>query len=207
LARLLLVRHGITEWNILHKIQGKSDIDLNEKGYRQVERIGERLAGEKIDAVFSSDLKRALSTADAAIYGRKFEIRKSTDLREMNYGNAEGMTYGELKEAYPEIAASLFNFQTDISFPGGETFTEFASRAEAFLKSLKDYSEDQTILVVTHGGIIKSMVCSLLGIGQIHWPKIRIDNASLSIVSTYGERVILSLLNDVSHLGDLKETN
>ena len=63
MARLLLVRHGITEWNIVHRIQGHTDNDLNEKGTRQVERVGERLAGEKIDAVFASDLKRTLSTA------------------------------------------------------------------------------------------------------------------------------------------------
>jgi len=205
LARLLLVRHGITEWNIVHRIQGHTDNDLNEKGTRQVERVGERLAGEKIDAVFASDLKRTLSTAQAAVGSRNIEIRTSADLREMNYGLAEGMTYGELKAAYPEIAASLFNFHTGIIFPEGETFLGFVDRAESFLKSLTGYPEDSTILVVTHGGVIKTMVCSLLRIGQVHWPKIRIDNASLTIVSTYGERVILSLLNDTSHLGDLKE--
>ncbi len=207
MAKLLLVRHGITDWNILHKIQGHSDIDLNEKGYRQVERIGQRLADEKIDAAFSSDLTRAMATARAIVNNHSVPIQENLNLREMNYGLAEGMTYNELKEAYPDIAASIFNFTTDIAFPEGETFPDFVGRAEAFLASLADYGEDRTVLVVSHGGILKAMICSLLGIGQEHWTQIRIDNASLSIISTYGKQVILSLLNDTSHLGELKETN
>lgn len=204
MAKLLLVRHGITDWNILHKIQGHSDIDLNKKGYQQVEKIGQRLAEEKIDAAYSSDLTRAMATAQAIVNNHAIEIKENASLREMNYGLAEGMTYIELKKAYPDIADSVFNFNTEISFPEGESFPDFVARAEAFLDSLSDYKESQTVLVVTHGGIIKSMICSLLGIGQEHWPKIRIDNASLSIISTYGKQVILSLLNDTSHLGNLK---
>ncbi len=207
MAKLLLVRHGITDWNILHKIQGHSDISLNEKGCQQVERIGQRLAGEKIDAAFSSDLTRAMATARAIVNNHSVEIQKNTNLREMNYGLAEGMTYNELKAAYPNIAASIFNFTTEISFPEGETFPDFVTRAETFLDSLSTYKEDQTVLVVSHGGILKAMICSLLGIGQEHWTQIRIDNASLSIISTYGKQVILSLLNDTSHLGDLKEAD
>lgn len=204
MARLLLVRHGVTEYNTLHKIQGHTDIELSEKGFLQVEKVGERLAGEKIDTVFSSDLARAVSTANAAISGHDLIIKETPEIREMNYGLAEGMTYTELKESYPEIANSIFNFHVGISFPEGETFEDFAGRSASFLDSLSEYKEDQTILIVSHGGVIKSMVCHLLGIEQTNWPKIRIDNASLSIVDTYEKRVILSLLNDTSHLGDLK---
>ena len=74
MARLLLARHGVTEYNTLHKIQGHSDIDLSEQGRLQVEKLGERLAGEKIDAVYSSDLKRAVDTARAAISSHDLEI-------------------------------------------------------------------------------------------------------------------------------------
>ncbi|MBN2241006.1 MAG: histidine phosphatase family protein [Dehalococcoidales bacterium] len=204
MARLLLVRHGETEYNVLHKIQGHTDIDLNEKGIRQVEKVGERLAGEKIDIVYSSDLTRAVDTARAAINSHDLEIRKTPEIREMDYGLAEGMTYTELKESYPSIATSIFDFDLSISFPEGETFMDFVNRGTEFLDDLLSRSEDQTVLIVSHGGMIKAMICHLLGIEQTHWTQIRIDNASLSIADTYGDRVILSLMNDTSYLGDYK---
>jgi len=200
LARLLLVRHGETEYNSTYRIMGASDIDLSEKGFLQAEKLGERLAGEKIDAVYSSDLCRAVSTTQAAVNSRNLKINVSSALREMNYGMAEGMTYDELKKAYPGIAEYVRNFNTNLKFPGGESFLEFVSRSTGFMDAISEYKEDQTVLIVTHGGVIKVLVCHLLGIDQVHWQQIRIDNASLSIISTYENRVILSLLNDTSHL-------
>lgn len=205
MARLLLVRHGITEYNSSHKFAGYSDVELSVEGYRQAEKLGERLAGEKIDAVFSSDLKRAIATARAATAAHNLEIIRRPELREMNYGIAEGMTFRELSEQHPEIAESIIHFNTGICFPEGETFMGFVSRSCEFLKMLSDYTEDQTVLIVSHGGVLKVLVCDLLGIDHTHWPQIRFDNASLSIMDTYRERVILSLLNDTSHLRDLNK--
>jgi broad specificity phosphatase PhoE len=201
-ARLLLVRHGVTDYNTNHRFAGFSDVDLSEQGYRQVELLGERLAGEKIDAVYSSDLKRAVATARAAVNSHDIEITRRPELREMNYGVAEGMTFDELQQAHPDIAESIIHFNTGICFPEGETFEGFISRSCSFLEELKNHGRDETVLIVSHGGVLKVLVCDLLGIDHSHWPQIRFDNASLSIVDTYGERVILSLLNDTSHLGE-----
>lgn len=68
---------------------------------------------------------------------------------------------------------------------------------------VQEHGRDETVLIVSHGGVLKVLVCDLLGIDHIHWPQIRFDNASLSIIDTYGERVILSLLNDTSHLRNI----
>jgi broad specificity phosphatase PhoE len=199
-ARLLLVRHGVTDHNTNHRFAGYTDIELSDTGREQAGKLGERLAGEKIDAVFSSDLKRALATAQAVVNGHDVEIKQYPELREMNYGAAEGMTFNELKKAYPDLAESIIHFNTGICFPEGETFMGFVSRSCGFLDMLKGYGEDKTVLVVSHGGVLKVLVCDLLGIDHTHWPQIRVDNASLTIIDTYRERVILSLLNDTSHL-------
>jgi len=174
---------------------------MSAAGYRQVERLHDRLANEKIDAVYSSDLKRALVTAELISSGREVDIVTCPELREINYGDAEGLTFEEISRLYPELAESITNFSLQLEFPGGESFEEFVARTSAFVDRLNRHTQEQTILIVSHSGPLKVLLCHLLGIDQSHWRKFRIDNASLSIVETYPQRVIISLLNDTSHLG------
>jgi alpha-ribazole phosphatase len=200
LSRLLLVRHGITDHNSNRQFAGATDVELSDDGYRQVERLRERLAGEQIDAIYCSDLKRTLATAEVITSGHDVGIISCPELREMDYGVAEGLTFKEIGSRYPELWESIANFSPELSFPGGECFDDFVARAVKFMDRLKGYGEEETVLIVSHGGMLKLLVCDLLGIDYSHWPQIRFDNASLSIVETYSRRVILSLLNDTSHL-------
>jgi len=200
MSRLLLVRHGITEFNSTQRFAGYSDVELSTAGYRQVERLRDRLANEKIDAIYSSDLRRALVTAEAVSSGHNVEIVTCSELREINYGELEGLTFEEISRRYPEVAELVTNFSHRLRFPGGESFEELVERASKFLDKLKRHTPSQTILVVSHSGPLRVLVCHLLGIDLSHWRQIRLDNASLSIVETYPQRAILSLLNDVSHL-------
>jgi len=201
LSRLLLVRHGITEFNSTRRFAGYSDVELSPAGYKQVEKLRDRLVNEKIDAIYSSDLKRALATAEVLSSGHKENIVTCSELREINYGNVEGLTFEEIGRLYPEVAELVANFSPRLKFPGGESFEEFIERTSKFLDRLKQHTPEQTILIVSHGGPLKVLVCYLLGIDLGHWWQIRLDNASLSIMETYSQGAILSLLNDTSHLG------
>ncbi len=205
MSRLLLVRHGTTEFNSTRRFDGYSDIEMNATGYRQVERLRDRLASEKIDAVYSSDLKRALVTAEVISSDHKVDIITCPELREINYGNIEGLTFGEISRLYPEVAESITNFSPKLKFPGGESFEEFIGRTSKFLNNLEKHAPSQTILIVSHSGPLRTLVCHLLGIDQGHWWQIRIDNASLSIAETYPRGAIIRLLNDISHLKELGE--
>ncbi len=201
MSRLLLVRHGITESNSARKFVGYSDVELSTAGYRQVERLRERLVDDKIDAVYSSDLSRALVTAEVISSEHKVDIVTCPELREVNYGNVEGLTFEEISRLYPEVAESLTNFSLRLKFPGGEDFEAFIERASKFLDKLKRHTPSQTILIVSHSGPLRVLVCRLLGIDVGHWRQIRLDNASLSIVETYSRGAVVSLLNDTAHLG------
>ena len=201
MSRLLLVRHGITEFNSSRRFMGYSDIELSATGYRQVERLRDRLVDDKIDAVYSSDLRRALVTAEVISSEHKMDIVTCPELREVNYGNVEGLTFEEIRRLYPEVAESVANFSLRLEFPGGEGFLEFIERTSKFLDRLNSHTPSETVLIVSHSGPLRVLVCHLLGIDQSHWRQIRLDNASLSIVETYPQRVILSLLNGVSHVG------
>ncbi len=200
MARLLLVRHGITEFNSTRRFAGSSDVELSAEGQRQVERLRDRLANEKIDAVYCSDLKRALVTAEVISSGRKVEIVTCSELREINYGDAEGLTFDEISQRYPELAQAIRNFSLELEFPGGESFEGFIRRTITFLDRLEKHEPSATILVVSHSGALRVLLCDLLGIDQNHWRQIGCGNASLSIVNTYPRGAIINLLNDTSHL-------
>lgn len=200
MSRLLLVRHGITEYNTTRRFGGQSDIELSADGHKQVERLRDRLADEKIDAVYSSDLKRALTTAEVITSGHDLEIITCPELREMHYGECEGLTFDEITRLYPELWEQIIKFDFRLDFPGGETLNGFIERTITFLDRLNEHSQEQTILIVSHSGPLRVLICHLLGIDLSHWSQIGCDNASLSIVNTYERRVVLSLLNDTSYL-------
>ena len=200
MVRLLLVRHGMTELNSARKFAGYSDAELSETGYKQVERLHDRLADEEIDAVYSSDLKRALATARVVSDGHKVDITTCPELREVNYGDAEELTFDEIGHHYPEVAELLTNFSLKLKFPGGESFLEFIERTSKFLDKLQQYEPSQTILITSHGGPLRVLVCRLLGIDLGHWNQFHFSNASLSIIETQPHRTIMRLLNDTSHL-------
>ncbi len=203
MARLLLVRHGISEYNSARRFAGYSDVEMSAAGYEQAERLRDRLAGEKIDAVYSSDLRRALVTAEILCSGRNVDIVPCSELREVNYGDVEGLTFPEISRLYPEVAELITNFSLQLWFPGGESFTEFIERTSKFLDRLEKHAPEKTILIVSHSGPLRVLLCRLLGIDLVHWRQIRLDNASLSIVETYPQRVIISLLNDTDYLSEV----
>ena len=200
MARLLLVRHGVTDHNNAHKFLGHTDVELSAEGFTQVEKLRERLAKEKFDAIYCSDLKRAVSSAQVISTGHEGEIIRCPELREINYGETECLTFGEIRKQYPELAEAINKFSPEMSFPGGETMAGFIARTLKFLDRLNQHAPEQKILIVAHGGPMRTLLCQLLGVGQSYWRTFRLDNASLSIVDTYPQRAILSLLNDTSHL-------
>ena len=198
--RLLLVRHGDTEFNSSHKFMGHSDIDLSPEGQQQIERLRDYLVDDKIEAVYASDLLRTMTTAHILADGRRLSITPCPELREMNYGLCEGLTFGEINQSYPEVAKQCANFTPSLEFPEGETFQDFAKRNISFLDRLKAHKPSDTLLIVSHNGPLKTLVCHFLGIDMEHWWQIRIDTASLSIIDVSPRGAMLSRLNDTSYL-------
>lgn len=198
--RLLLVRHGDTEFNSSRKFMGCSDIDLSPEGRNQIERLRDYLAGDKIDAIYASDLSRTITTANILNNNRGLVVIPCPELREMDYGVCEGLTFNEINESYPEVAKKCAYFDVSLEFPEGETFEDFAKRTIAFLDRLKTHKTSDTILVVSHNGPLKNLICHFLGIGLEHWWQIRVDTASLSIIDVTQRGTMLSRLNDISYL-------
>lgn len=200
MAKLLLVRHGQTAGNSLDRYWGRTDVELSEAGLRHAEQLRERLRGYKINAVYASRLKRATITARIISEPHHLSPTPCPDLDEIDFGDFEGLTFDEIGQRHPKLAAQLARWTIRPRFPGGESATEFEARVAAFLPRLATHAESETVLVVAHAGTLRMLICDLLKVGLTHWRKFRLDLGSLSIVDTHGPVAVLSLLNDVSHL-------
>ena len=203
MLHLILVRHGETEWNAQRRYQGQSDVPLSKLGRRQAERIAARLAGEKIDFIYASDLKRAWETATPISKEVDLEILSEPRLRELKFGILEGLTFDEAEAQYPEmIAAWMDDFNNTPK--GAETIDLFNARIVSFLDDLKREHDEQVVLLVGHGGSLSEILRVVLGLSPERRWYIEMENASLSEVLIADDYVALKRLNDTCHLADLE---
>jgi len=202
MSRLLLGRHGETELNSAERYWGQSDVKLSPLGVRQAERLRERLATERIDAIYCSDLQRAWVTARTIASRHQLDVTICAELREINFGKLEGLNFEESSQLFPEFAAKWkAQRSTNIEFPGGESLDQLHSRVSNFVSRLKKHKAEETVLVVAHAGVLRSLICQLMAIELRYIYQIRLDLASLSILEAHPTGAILTLLNDTSHLG------
>ena len=199
MSRLLLVRHGNTRLNSAERFWGQTDVELGDEGIRQAEQLRDRLAGEKIDAVYTSNLRRAVKTAEITASKHKVDITTCAELREIDFGKVEGLTFAEISQLYPDLARSLADWKLQSRFPDGESREEFSIRVRQFLPRLEKHAPEETVLIVAHSGTLRILICYLMGLEIWHWRQFRISLGSLSIIDSYPQGAILSLLNDVSH--------
>jgi len=198
--RLLAVRHGITDWNALGRIQGHAQSQLTEIGRQQAEAIADRLAAEPISAIYSSDLQRAMDTARAIAARHGLPVHADARLREANYGQWEGRTMDELRRLYPETVAQWMTEPVAVAPTGGESLEEVAARVSEVMEELRACPADGQIVVVGHGGSIRALLCVALHIPQGYSRRVRVDTASLSIVDLQPARSVVMAVNDRHHL-------
>lgn len=200
-CRIYLVRHGVTEWNALMKFQGHTDVPLSPEGREQAQLLARRLAGEDIQGFYASDLKRAQETAKIIAAPHGLNIEKVPDLRELNFGAWEGMTSKEIKESFASEVKLWWDNPLSTRVPGGETLEEMVKRNVTALKRIVEANSDKKVVVVSHGGSIRSIVASVLGMDLNKYWRLRLDNACLNIIDfPEWEKGILMLFNDCSHL-------
>lgn len=204
MARLLLVRHGETSQNSSLRYWGRSDVPLGDDGERQAERLRERLKGERLDFAYSSPLKRAAVTAVHILSDRHMDLTLHSDLREIDFGEMEGLTFDEVNQRYPDVARMWMERSAALAYPGGESIANLEKRVSNFKGYLGKHITDETVLIVAHSGVLRTLVCQLLNLGlECHW-QFRLDLASLTIIETYPQYAILTLLNDCSHLAEVR---
>jgi broad specificity phosphatase PhoE len=194
-----LIRHGETENNRRGYVQGWTESPLSELGREQARRVGDRLRSQKIDAVISSPLSRALDTARIAVgTGVPVEIREG--LREMNLGVWEGRSAAELRRTHPEDVALWFDKPGALRIEGGETIRSFRRRVSRALSDIRGEFAEQTLAVFAHGGVICAWLTAILGMKLDDIWRFKIRNGSFTRVIFPAGKPRVELLGDVSHL-------
>lgn len=200
MTRLLLVRHGETELQSSLRYCGKTDVALGAIGLHQAEQLRDRLAIERLDAVYSSELKRASDTAGIIAARHNLKVTTCPELREVDFGRLEGLEFSEIHTQFPEVEQMWLTRNSSLTYPDGESLLKFENRVSQFEARLKNHRANETVLVVAHDGVLRTLICRLLEFELKNRWNLRVDLASLSIIETYPEVNILCLLNDVSHL-------
>ena len=203
-TRLMVVRHGETEWNVQQRFQGHGDSPLTAKGRSDVRALGRRLKSFDFDRLISSDLGRTMETAGLIADQTGHEIDSDPLLRERNYGVMEGLTIPEIKSRYAESLQSLIDGDPDAVIPQGESHRQHYDRNLRFVERYLGDHAGTTALLVVHGGVLDSLLRFVTGLPLDHPRCFTAVNASLNVfVHGYYYRThrwVVETWGDVAHL-------
>ena len=202
MTTIFFIRHGQTLWNKLFIYQGHSDIELSEEGLQQAEKVAKRLKREPFSAIYSSDLKRAVATAQKVASYHSLPVETMPEFREVGFGKWEGLKYDQIYAGWSAEIEKFFRFPSQVAIPGGESFHDVQKRTNEGLELLRQKHDGECIAVVTHGGAIRTILCSALGIHLDNLWNFRQDNTAVNIVEYEDRKNIIRLVNDVYHLYD-----
>jgi broad specificity phosphatase PhoE len=201
---LILARHGETAWNVEEVFRGQIDLELNQTGIRQAELLAEYLSGQKIEAVYSSPLKRALKTAEAVAHRHQLEVEVSPGLIDGNFGQWQGLSLREVKEKYKKLYQQWAESPQLIKIPSGESLDVVRERALKVVNGVTA-KHTGTVVLVSHRVVIKVLVCALLGLDNSHFWNIKQDVGGTTFFNYENGRFVLTRHNDTSYLRPLKK--
>lgn len=188
ITTICLVRHGETDWNALGKLQGRTDIQLNETGIIQAEECSEFLKSAQWDVIITSPLKRAKQTAEIINKNLNVSLIEMKDFLERDYGDAEGMVLEERISAFP-----------DKSYPNQEDRLTLNNRIMTGIQEINQRYEENKILLIAHGAVINAIL-TVLSNGKIGSGKTKLLNACISNIYFHQDRWRIKDFNQISHL-------
>jgi broad specificity phosphatase PhoE len=194
MVEIILARHGETDW----------DVELNETGLKQAELLGKYLSKVKIDAVYSSPLKRALKTAQAIAGHHALEVNIGHGLTDFDYGKWQGLSHQEVKDGYEELYAEWINHPDQVRMPDGESLEDVGKRAMAMVGDVIESRYEGRVVLVSHRVVNKILICALMGLSNSHFWNIKLDTCGISSFNYEGGRFILTKHNDISYLKSIE---
>jgi broad specificity phosphatase PhoE len=202
MTELILVRHGETEWNIQEVFRGRIDVELNETGLKQAELLAKYLSNTKIDAIYSSPLRRALKTAKIIASHRRLKVEIAPGLTDFDFGKWQGLPHQEVKLRYKKLYAQWLKNPHLARMPDGESLNDVRERALGVVKEAVARHEG-TVVFVSHRVVNKVLICALLGLDNSHFWDIRQDVCGMTTFVYEKGRFILTKHNDTSYLRPL----
>jgi len=204
MTEIILVRHGETEWNVEEIFRGRIDIALNETGIKQAELLAEYLSDVKIEAVYSSPLKRALKTAEIIAGHHRLEVETTPGLIDLDYGKWQGLPHQEVKDKYRKLYTEWTGKPHRVTMPEGEGLNDVRKRALGVVDEVTARYKG-TVILVSHRVVNKVLICALLGLDNSHFWNIRQDTAGITTFAYENEQFILTRHNDTSYLRPIQK--
>ena len=200
--KILLVRHGETDWNLAGRFQGRSDVPLNQKGREQASALALALKRESLAAIYCSPLARAKETAHLIkAYHPSVPLYEEEGLVEMNLGEFEGIEGPRWAEKYADFRNAWRDNPASVTMPGGESLQEVQARSMAALERIsKAHPPDCTLLVCSHNFVILTILCHALEIPLDRFRELKQGTAAMNVLYLQGGRLRAEVVNDRSHL-------
>jgi broad specificity phosphatase PhoE len=205
MAKLILARHGETAWNVGKIYRGRTDVNLDEVGIKQAELLGKYLSNWKLEAIYSSPIKRALDTANIIARYQKVSVHIAEGLIDFDYGEWQSLPEQEVKRLSPAILNEWHNNPHKVRMPNGESLEEVRKRAVEVVNDVLSKYQG-SILLVSHRVVNKVLICSLLGLDNSHFWNIKQDVGGITIFNYVNGRFVLTRHNDTSHLRELQKS-
>jgi 2,3-bisphosphoglycerate-dependent phosphoglycerate mutase len=203
MTELVLIRHGETDMNRELRFQGQVNVSLNAMGHEQARRLAARLAGEKADAVYASDLLRALQTATPIAQGMALAPLTDSGLREQAFGLVDGMRVDDIQREHPHAWQEWLRFDADFAMPQGESTREFHARVMEAVQRVVLAHPAQTVLVVTHGGVLDMIYRTARSLALSGPRQTEIPNAGVNRIRVAAGAIEILSWADTRHLADL----
>jgi len=186
-VQVFLVRHGATDWKLQGRWQGSTDLELSEVGIRQAEGIARSLTDKPVQAIYASNLKRAQQTAAFISLHHRLPVLIEDDVRELDHGALEGLTFAEIKEHHTEFIQKWRTEPAEIQVPGGERLVDVAERAWNGLNRIADrHGADENVVVVSHNFPILGIICRITGTHLNHYRSFHLDPCGVTRLSRNG---------------------
>lgn len=195
MAKLYLIRHGETDYNNALRFQGQTDIPLNRKGIEQAERVAGFFRDIPLQAIYTSTLIRAKTTAEIIAGAKGLELQETDALREMSFGIWENMNSKDIQKKYAKEWKDFFASPANTTIPQGESMSDVQKRAYPAVQEILDRYPEGDVAFVAHGGIIRVLICTMLGMDLNRAWHLHVGNASVTCFYYWGRSYTLDYAN------------
>ena len=195
MAKLYLIRHGETDYNNALRFQGQTDIPLNQKGIEQAEKVAAFLKDVPLRAIYTSSLKRARTTAEIIGRAKGLEPQATDALREMSFGIWENMNSKDIQKKYAKEWKDFFSSPASTKIPEGESMSDVQKRAYPEVQRILDQYPEGDVAFIAHGGIIRVLICTMLGLDLNRSWHLHVGNASITCFYYWGRSYTLDYSN------------
>lgn len=200
MVKLILVRHALTVDNQKSRLSGHIDSYISEEGKEQIDKITNYLKDFDIDKIYTTTSSRTKDTVKKLSELKSIEIIEKESLKEISFGDFEGLTFDEIKDKYPKEFQDMIEKGYEYKYPNGESLIDSYNRVCIELDNIISNNDNRTILICSHGGTIRNIITYLISNSyKYHW-NFKIDNGSVTILEAQDGFTVITAMNNTSFI-------